>query len=97
MTTNDDTRVPGWAVSHKTQRIERTYRFGNVREALAFIGKVGDAAYRENRHPEIAFEWGYVTVSLPPAQEAEGPEASDFIMAAKIYQVAQETAGRASA
>ena len=49
-------------------RIEKTFRFGNFREALAFVQKVGELAEAEGHHPDISFGWGYGTVSLPPGR-----------------------------
>jgi len=45
-------------------RIERTFRFRNFREALAFVQRVGELAETEGHHPDISFGWGYATVSL---------------------------------
>jgi pterin-4a-carbinolamine dehydratase len=45
-------------------RIERTLRFRNFREALAFVQQVGELAETEGHHPDISFGWGHATVSL---------------------------------
>lgn len=74
--------------------MERTYQFRDVRAALAFIKEVGRLTNRVGGHPKIIFGWRYVTISLP-ARNTEGSEASDFIMAAKFDQAAQQTASRA--
>ena len=36
-------------------RIERTSRFGNFREALTFVRRVGELAEAEGHHPDISF------------------------------------------
>src|SRR5262245_6820704 len=43
---------------------DRTFRFRNFREALAFVQRVGELAETEGHHPDISFGWGYATVSL---------------------------------
>ena len=68
-------------------RIEKTFRFGNLREALAFVQKVGELAEAEGHHPDISFGWGYGTVSLR-TKKIRGLHENDFIMAAKIDQLA---------
>jgi 4a-hydroxytetrahydrobiopterin dehydratase len=47
----------------EAHRIERTFRFRNFREALAFVQQVGDLAESEGHHPDISFGWGRATVS----------------------------------
>ena len=68
-------------------RIEKTFRFGNFREALAFVQKVGELAEAEGHHPDISFGWGYGTVSLR-TRKIRGLHENDFIMAAKVDQLA---------
>jgi 4a-hydroxytetrahydrobiopterin dehydratase len=37
-------QAPEWALMDDAHRIEKTFRFGNFREALAFVQKVGELA-----------------------------------------------------
>jgi 4a-hydroxytetrahydrobiopterin dehydratase len=64
-----------------------TFRFGNFREALAFVQKVGELAEAEGHHPDISFGWGYGTVSLR-TKKIKGLHENDFVMAAKIDRLA---------
>jgi 4a-hydroxytetrahydrobiopterin dehydratase len=57
-------QAPEWALMDNAHRIEKTFRFGNFGEALAFAQKVGELAEAEGHHPDISFGWGYGTVSL---------------------------------
>jgi pterin-4a-carbinolamine dehydratase len=75
--------------------VERTYRFSDVQETLAFVREIGEVAQREGRQPETSFDWRYVTVSLP-ANTIGDSRATDIITA-KIDRVAWEMASRASA
>src|SRR3954470_13949396 len=79
-------QLPDWAVEH-ARRIERTYRFGNFREALAFVDQVGALAEAERHHPDVCFGWGYATVSLQ-THKIKGLHENDFILAAKVGQLA---------
>ena len=80
-------QAPEWALMDNAHRIEKTFRFGNFREALAFVQKVGELAEAEGHHPDISFGWGYGTVSLR-TKKIKGLHENDFIMAAKINRLA---------
>src|SRR5262249_55613529 len=56
--------APEWKLRDDARRIDRTFRFRNFREALAFVQRVGELAEAEGHHPDISFGWGYATVSL---------------------------------
>jgi pterin-4a-carbinolamine dehydratase len=75
-------------------RIEKTFRFGSFREALAFVQKVGELPEAEGHHPYISFGWGYGTVLLR-TKKIKGLHENDFIMAAKIDRLAS-TADKAA-
>ncbi len=76
-------QAPDWALRDDDRRIERTFRFHNFREALAFVQRVGELAEAEGHHPDISFGWGYATVSLS-TKKIKGLHENDFIMASKI-------------
>ena len=76
-------QVPKWELSDEARSIERTFRFKNFGEALAFVEKVGKLAEEEGHHPDIPFGWGYATVSLQ-TKKIKGLHENDFIMAAKV-------------
>jgi 4a-hydroxytetrahydrobiopterin dehydratase len=75
-----------WELGDDAHRIQRTFRFRNFREALAFVQEVGELAETEGHHPDISFGWGYVTVSLS-TKKIKGLHENDFIMASKIDRV----------
>jgi 4a-hydroxytetrahydrobiopterin dehydratase len=89
-------QAPEWALLDDAHRIERTFRFKNFREALTFVQQVGELAEAEGHHPDISFGWGYATVSLH-TKKIKGLHENDFIMAAKIDQLAQGIGRRPSA
>ena len=80
-------QVPHWELADEAGRIHRTYKFRNFGEALAFVQRVGTLAEAEAHHPEIAFGWGYATISLR-TKKIKGLHENDFIMAAKIDELA---------
>jgi 4a-hydroxytetrahydrobiopterin dehydratase len=82
-------QAPDWSLLDDARRIERIYRFGDFREALAFVDRVGALAEAEGHHPDLSFGWGYAKVSLQ-TKKIKGLHQNDFIMAAKIDQLAPE-------
>jgi 4a-hydroxytetrahydrobiopterin dehydratase len=83
--------VPDWELADEGRKIQRRYRFANFREAMEFVARVGALAEREGHHPDIAFGWGYASISLH-TKKIKGLHENDFIMAAKIDRLAQEPA-----
>ncbi len=76
-------QAPNWELLDNGRKIQRTYRFNNFREALGFVQRAGELAEAEGHHPDIAFGWGYATVSLQ-TKKIKGLHENDFIMAAKL-------------
>ena len=85
-------QAPEWGLMDDAHRIERTFRFRNFVEPLAFVQKVGELAESEGHHPDISFGWGYATVSLR-TKKIKGLHENDFIMAAKIDPLAPARTG----
>jgi 4a-hydroxytetrahydrobiopterin dehydratase len=75
-------RVDGdWNVVDE-HHLERTYRFGNFAEALAFVNRVGAMAEQQNHHPDLHLAWGRVRVEIW-THKIDGLTESDFVFAAK--------------
>ena len=66
--------------------LEKTFRFKNFRQALAFTNRVGELAEQIGHHPDIHLSWGRVTIDLF-THKIDGLAESDFILAAKIEQL----------
>jgi 4a-hydroxytetrahydrobiopterin dehydratase len=75
-------QVPKWEVVEE-HHLKREFRFGNFREALAFVNRVGELAEEQGHHPDIAFGWGRVEVTIF-THKIDGLTESDFILAAKV-------------
>ncbi len=78
--------VPKWALRDDGARIERAFEFGNFKEALDFVDRVGALAEAEGHHPDISFGWGWVRVSWQ-TKKILGLHENDFIMAAKTDEL----------
>lgn len=84
-------QVPDWQVVEKDgiKRLERSFRFSNFVEALAFTNKVGEIVEEEGHHPVIMTEWGRVKVAWW-THKIKGLHRNDFIMAAKTDKIYDE-------
>jgi 4a-hydroxytetrahydrobiopterin dehydratase len=79
-------QAPDWELLDDDHRIQRSFRFRNFRDSLAFVQEVGELAEAEGHHPDIGFGWGHATVSLQ-TKKIKGLHENDFIMAAKIDRI----------
>jgi 4a-hydroxytetrahydrobiopterin dehydratase len=77
-------QLQSWTVVEKSgiKRLEKSFKFNDFAEALAFTNKVGEIAEKEGHHPDILTEWGRVTVTWW-THKIKGLHRNDFIMAAK--------------
>lgn len=66
--------------------IQKSFRFQNFADSLAFVNNVGAIAESEDHHPDIAISWNQVTLSLT-THAVNGLSENDFILAAKIDQI----------
>jgi 4a-hydroxytetrahydrobiopterin dehydratase len=80
-------RAPGWALVDEGRAIERSFRFGNFKEAMDFVAKIGKLSESEGHHPDISFGWGWAKVSWQ-TKKIKGLHENDFIMAAKTNELA---------
>lgn len=75
--------LPHWQLADHGKRINRDFGFKTFAQALAFVNEVGAIAEGEGHHPDIAFGWGYASISLQ-THKINGLHENDFILAAKI-------------
>ena len=75
-------QVPDWEVVDE-HHLRREFRFGNFREALEFVNRVGELAEEQAHHPDIEFGWGRAAVTIF-THKIDGLTESDFILAAKV-------------
>ncbi len=81
-------QVPNWKFLEEGHKIQQTYHFKNFKEAFDFVKRISDLAEADGHHPDIAFGWGYATVSLQ-TKKIKGLHENDFIMAAKFDRAAR--------
>jgi 4a-hydroxytetrahydrobiopterin dehydratase len=67
--------------------IVRAHKFPDFKSALAFVNRVGEVAEAEGHHPDILLGWGKVEITTW-THAVDGLTESDFILAAKIDQLA---------
>jgi 4a-hydroxytetrahydrobiopterin dehydratase len=81
-------QIPEWSMVERDDipHLERTYRFKDFVQALAFTNAVGHLAEEQGHHPAILTEYGKVKVAWW-THKIKGLHRNDFIMAAKTDQL----------
>lgn len=79
--------INGWELDDKAQSLKKTFKFPNFARALDFVNEIGEVAEKEKHHPDVAFGWGYVHVTLQ-THAICGLHRNDFILASKIDKIA---------
>ena len=83
-------KVDGWDILQDTKKkffLNKRFNFNNFIESQEFINKVGKISEDEGHHPDISFGWGYAEIKIT-THAIEGLSENDFILAAKIDQLA---------
>jgi 4a-hydroxytetrahydrobiopterin dehydratase len=80
--------TPKWIMSDDATKIHREFVFRNFDEAIQFVNAVAELAESEGHHPDILIEWNKVTLTNS-THAIKGLSENDFILAAKINQVAE--------
>jgi 4a-hydroxytetrahydrobiopterin dehydratase len=82
--------VPNWTMNENGKIISRAYAVKNFMTAVNFIHKVAAIAEAEDHHPDIHLT-GYRNLSIELTTHALGGlSENDFIVAAKINEIAVE-------
>jgi 4a-hydroxytetrahydrobiopterin dehydratase len=79
--------VPGWKVV-EDHHIVRAFKFKDFQQALDFVNRVGAIAEKQGHHPDLLLAWGKAEITLW-THAVNGLSESDFILAAKIDQLAE--------
>ncbi|MBI2013411.1 MAG: 4a-hydroxytetrahydrobiopterin dehydratase [Candidatus Colwellbacteria bacterium] len=83
-------QIPSWQLieEYKIWRLKKTYKFKEFAQAMQFVNKVADIAEREGHHPNINIhDWNRVDLEIY-THKIKGLHENDFILAAKIEQLA---------
>ena len=83
-------KVDGWELKKNEKNVfflEKKFTFKDFVSSQNFVNKVGEISEKENHHPDISFGWGYAKI-IVTTHSIEGLSENDFILAAKIDQIA---------
>lgn len=81
-------QTPGWTLidSDEVPKLDRTFRFRDFAQALAFSNFIGELAEQEAHHPRLVTEWGKVRVTWW-THKIRNLHRNDFVMAAKTDEI----------
>ncbi len=74
-------RADGWV--HRDGAIEKSWRFGNFHETMAFVNALAWIAHAEDHHPDVSLSYNRCTVRFN-THSVGGISINDFICAAKV-------------
>ena len=75
----------GWQVIDG-HHLEKTYKFPDFVQALAFVNRLGAVAEEQGHHPDVALGWGRAVITIW-THKIDGLTESDFVLAAKADAV----------
>ncbi|MGF1448250.1 MAG: 4a-hydroxytetrahydrobiopterin dehydratase [Opitutales bacterium] len=78
--------LPGWTFAD--DKIARTWKFANFREALAFVVRVGFEAEQADHHPEIYNVYSTVRLELNTHDVGGKVTEKDLKLAMRIQELA---------
>ena len=79
-------QVPDWEVV-RDHHLLRRFMTRDFASALDLVNRIGALAEEQDHHPDIHLAWGAVGVEIR-THKVDGLTESDFILAAKIDQLA---------
>lgn len=79
--------APGWELLDNATRLKRTFKFDNFEDAMRLAQRIGELCEAEGHHPDLKIGWGYCRVEFQ-THKINGLHENDFIMAAKVNQLA---------
>lgn len=57
-------QLEGWGFDPAEETISKRFTFSDYAEAFTFVTRISLLAEKHNHHPDIAFGWGYATITL---------------------------------
>lgn len=76
--------LAGWTVEGK--ELQRTFKFKDFVEAIAFINKIVEPAETAGHHPDLAISYNKVKVTLT-THDAGGLTSNDFALAQVVSKL----------
>ncbi len=83
------TQIPDWTISGDGTSLHRRWAFKGFKGALAAVNVVADVANGQRHHPDIAFGFGYMALTLT-THAIGGLSENDFIVAGRIDKALAE-------
>ncbi len=83
--------TPGWELTEGHTRLRRVYKLETFPKAIEFVGRVAELAEEQGHHPDFEIHYREVTLVLY-THAIGGLHENDFIMAAKISELADSSA-----
>lgn len=76
--------LPDWTLAG--DRIEKTFRFANYYETIAFVNALAWLAHREDHHPDLGVHYNRCVV-VYSTHDAGGVTLNDVVCAAKVQRL----------
>ena len=85
--------IPDWELLDQggVPKLDRSFKFRDFEQALAFTNVIGRLAEAEGHHPRLTTEWGSVEVTWW-THKIRNLHTNDFVMAAKTDRLYDELA-----
>lgn len=75
--------IPDWKLNDTASAIERTFRFRDYYQTIAFVNALAFVVHGEDHHPDLEVGYNRCTVRFS-THSVKGLSENDFICAAKI-------------
>lgn len=76
-------QVQGWGVNQSDSEIEKTFRFKNYYQTIAFVNAIAWVTHQEDHHPLLEVGYNFCKVRYN-THSVGGLSKNDFICAAKL-------------
>ena len=74
--------LPGWRLVENGMAINKTFKFENYYQTMAFVNALAFVAHREDHHPDLGVHYNRCVVTYS-THDVGGVSLNDFICAAK--------------
>lgn len=82
--------VPGWQLSEDRGTLNKELRFSHFAGTMVFVNQMAALAEDEGHHPDFCVHYNRLNIQLT-THAIRGLSENDFIMAAKLNQLASVT------
>lgn len=82
--------VKNWQLNEQQTALNRTFKFKNYYQTIAFVNSVAWIAHQEDHHPDLQVSYNQCSVSYS-THSVNGLTDNDFICAAKIDDIIEGT------